>query len=340
MYEMSLKPSDIINKALVKDLPIRDITLDIDNPRIQLLIDSYKFTGQNTSDINDELIKTALFASRPSKSFNDLKKSIQKYGLKEPIWVYEKDKDTYVVIEGNTRKLIFDILHEENPYDDAWTTIKARVVPENTSKDVIVFLRIDAHMGGVEPWAPYERARYLYTLNKDQGYTVKELQDLSRTSQNEIKYDLRAFEVMQEQFINKYSDSVDDPKRKYNYFVEYVKNKKFRNLEEGQKVTVEEFSHWVSLEKIPRAIDVRDLPKILDDDESAKIFREKGYQAAIDHYSYQDPGINSPIFRDIEKITESLKELRLYEIDEIKNDPAKTSKLEGLVDTINKNFLT
>jgi hypothetical protein len=322
-----------MENAPVIVIPIEKVLLDRENPRIQFLIDSYLTRGKKFEEITQEQLMYGLRVKTEAK-YQSLKESIETKGMLEPIWVVQKG-DNYIVIEGNTRLLVFEDLSRKYPDKEQWKKISARVLPSDTSEDRIVFLRLEYHLGGKQAWDPYERARYLYNL-KGRGYTTERLARESRSKEAEIKNDIKAFEVMRDNFLTKYGSEIDNPLEKYSYFVELVGKEKLRNLLRSGQFSIEEYCEWVAEEKIPRAIDVRDLPEIFSHEEVLKVFKEKGYQEAIDLLSSVKPDAVSPLFRDIEKVTEQLLQLRSYEITQIKEEePAKKEKIEHLIKVAN-----
>ena len=311
------------------EIPIEKVFLDVDNPRIQFLIDSFVSKGTKIQNVTQKQLMLGLKVKTRLK-YDSLKESIETKGLLEPIWVVQ-NQDHYVVIEGNTRRLVFEDLSKKYPNKEQWKKITARVLPISAPKDMIAFLRLEYHLGGKQAWDPYERARYLYNL-KEAGYTTERLARESRAPEIEIKNDIKAFEVMRDNFLPKYGSEIDNPLEKYSYFVELVGKQKLRNLLRSGQFSIDDYCEWVAKEKIPRAIDVRDLPEIFSNEEVINAFKEKGYQEAISLLSSIKPDVVSPLFKDIEKVTEQLSQLRNYEIIQIRNEePAKKEKIQKLI---------
>lgn len=331
--QFSKQLTDTVSKAPTRKLPLELVVLDRENPRIQFLIDNELAKGTKIEDISQAKLRLGLRVKTKSR-YDSLKESIETTGLLEPIWVFEKDGE-YVVIEGNTRKIIFDELTDKYPNKPEWKQIEARILPVSTSEEVIAFIRLESHLGGKQPWDPYERARYLYNLQQ-KGYTIPRLAREARSSESEIKNDIKAFEIMRDNFLSKYGDELDNPVSKYSYFVELVGKKKVRNLEITGAFSIDDFAKWVAEDKIPRAIDVRDLPEIFSHEEVLKVFKDKGYESAMDLLATIKPDVASPLFRDVEKVIDQLQNLRHYEINQIRDEePAKKDSLEKLVKVVN-----
>lgn len=328
MKQSKLSSEFVSNNKAVR-IPIEKVLLDRENPRIQFLVDSLTAKGIKSEDITQKQLMFGL-KTKTKPKFNSLKESIETKGLLDPIWVVQGG-DNYIVIEGNTRRLVFEDLSRKYPDKDQWKFISAHVLPPSTPKDVIAFLRLEYHLGGKQAWDPYERARYLYNLRED-GYTVERLAREARSRELDIKSDIRAFETMRDNFLPKYGTEIDNPLDKYSYFVELVDNQRIKDLLRSGKFTLDEYCSWVAEEKIPRAIDVRDLPDIFSNEEVAKAFKEKGYEEAMHVLAVIKPDAVSPLFREIDKITDQLRRLPNYEVIQIREEePAKREKIANLI---------
>ena len=320
---------DIANLP-TQEVPIAQIEFDEENPRIQFLNDNLRAQGKKT--ISQEEIRFAQ-AAKTKSSYDKLLTSIETRGLIDPIWLYKRG-DKYVTIEGNTRKMVFEDLVEKYPGDSRWLTIKAKVLPEGVSDDDIAFLRLEAHLGGKRPWDAYERARYLYELSL-KGYTKNRLATEARTNSSEVEKDLKAYELMREEFLPHFGRVTENPTSKYSFFVELVKNKEMRKLIQTSEISVEDFCSWVAEDKIPMAINVRNLPHIYDDAEAIKIFKDKEYESAMLYLSTIKPEVASQLFRDIEKVIYRLKNLRNFEITEIREEKVKRDTVLELIKQAN-----
>src|SRR4030067_1524106 len=103
-------------------IPLKQIILDIENPRIQYFLD----TRLNDS-ITQEKIKFAL--AEGNDQYEKLKEHIERNrGIYDPIWVVPAEK-FYTVIEGNTRAFIYEQLSEKYVNDNKWRSIDAYVLP-------------------------------------------------------------------------------------------------------------------------------------------------------------------------------------------------------------------
>ncbi len=81
-------------------IPLKQLILDIENPRIQYFLDT-----RLNDDITQEKVKFAL--AEGNDQYERLKDHIESNGgIYDPIWVAPKD-NYFIVIEGNTKAFIF-----------------------------------------------------------------------------------------------------------------------------------------------------------------------------------------------------------------------------------------
>lgn len=315
-----------------REIEIEIILLDQENPRIGLFVDT-----QIKNVLTQEQITFALMNKSP-EAFNKLKESIEvNEGIINPIWVQPIDKESYIIIEGNTRLVIFRLLNEKYPHKKTFKKILCRILPREVNEKQKQFIKLEAHLRGTTPWDAYEKARYLYILNEKEGYSIARLNSLTRLSQNEIKVFIQAFLDMQEQYLQRYGD---DPKEvfKFSYFVEYEKNNKLKEELKKYNLTIYDFCNWVGTEKIPRAQLVRELQPILSHKESREEFIKRGYDYALEKLSIIKPALTSPIFDNIKKVIEGLRELPGWEVIEIieGSQPEKKRLIYDLFNQVSK----
>ena len=122
-------------------IPLKQLILDIENPRIQYYLDT-----KLNDNITQEKIKFAL--AEGNEQYEKLKDHIERNGgIYDPIWVVLKE-NYYTVIEGNTRAFVYEELSEKYVNDEKWKAIDAYVLPYKINRDVINFIRLEKHLFG------------------------------------------------------------------------------------------------------------------------------------------------------------------------------------------------
>jgi len=311
----------------IREIEVDKLVLDEENPRIGYWRDNIMRVTDHTSQ---EDLEIAL-KSGDYEDYNRLKRSIEtSEGVMEEIWVYPIEDDQYRIVDGNTRVLIYRDLRNKYPHKDYYKKIRSKVLPADITEKSINFIRLIAHLRGVNDWQAYERARMLYILWYHRGYTEEELQNTTKLSLNDIRRWREAYKNMNEQFLPNYSNK-PDALLKFSYFVEF-ENRKIKDGMKKYGLTVKDFCDWVGNEEITRAQDVRDLRKMFENDDIAKILKEEGFQAAKGELGMSVPAYASRLFEHIEKSIIGLKTMTRGEEELILSgqEPVKKSKIMEL----------
>ena len=307
-------------------IDLRQLILDIENPRIQYFLDT-----RLNDNITQEKIKFAL--ANANDQYEKLKEHIESNkGIYDPIWVVPKEdqKSFFVVIEGNTRAFIYEELSEKYVNDDNWKSIDAYVLPHKINKNAINFIRLEKHLFGQTPWAAYEKARELYRLHTQEDYSLKRLQQLTKLSAGDIKNSIQAYMDMEEQYLPKYNKPTE--RLKFSYFVEFRKNKELKKLVNEGRLSLPVFCDWVGEGKFRRGEDIRKLSMVLKDEQSRQALIDDNFRAALDQLEQKNPAAKSKLFEKMEDVIDGLEGLPFGELDEIKRglQPAKIDSLKRL----------
>lgn len=314
-----------------RDTTIRAEQIEIDflqldelNPRISFFRDN-----QITSTLTEEQITFALTNKKPD-AFRKLKDSIQNNrGIVHAIWVEPieaSNEKKYRVIEGNSRVVVYQQLAGEEPYEKNWKTIFSYVLPKEIDEGQENFIRLQSHLRGTTEWDAYEKAKYLYKLWDQDGWSIARLEKQTKMYSREIQNNIDAYKIMEEQYLPKHSEDPNEIS-KFSYFVEFVKDKKLQTLLEQNEKGVDDFCNWVAdKEKIPRGEDVRKLRDIMESKNTRIAFDNKGFEAAIQVLELQKPYLVSKLYREIEIVIDGLKELSSEEIDEMVSDSTSVKR--------------
>jgi hypothetical protein len=231
-----------------RKVPLESLTLDGANPRIGLFTDSQLKTSFSDAEIRHAIV------NRAPDAYGKLRESIEiNQGIRNPIWIAPTQSGKYLVIEGNTRVLIYRDLAEKYPANDVWSSIPAYVLPTGIRESQINFIRLEAHLRGVTPWDAYERARYLYILSEKEGYPVSRLEGLTRLTRADIETEIRAFRDMNEVYSARFPN---DPyqSQKFSYFVEYERSNKLKQQVQKAGFALPDFCDWVGKAQLPKCL--------------------------------------------------------------------------------------
>lgn len=252
-------------------ISVDEISYDIENPRIKMALE--KYGDQLTPDRIFFALRSAQEGTGGTSSFSSLRDSIRANGgVATPINVITKQGEK-ICIDGNTRLAIYKEFLKQG-VDGDWSKIKAITINNADQRD-IEKIRVSAHLVGAREWPAYEKARYLHYLRNQKFMTYDEMIALCGGNKTNIERQVDAYHDMNEY----YRDIVDDDAAfhidRFSGFVELQKqNIKDAIFEAG--FTLKNFGEWIRDGKIYRLADVRQLPKVLCDDEAKKLFLEGG----------------------------------------------------------------
>ena len=251
-------------------LNVDRVLFDTDNPRIKMALE--KYGDQLNAERIHFALRSATDGGKGASSYSSLRDSIlTSGGVMAPITVIVK-AGGYVCIDGNTRLAIYKQFLK-NGVKGNWSQIKA-IVLDNADQRYIETIRVSAHLVGPREWPAYEKARYLHYLRSQRFMDYSEMIALCGGNKTEIEHQIDAYHDMNEY----YRDVVDDTAFHIDRFSGFVQLQRPRIKEAifEASLDLKDFGEWIRDGKIYRLEDVRQLPKVLRDDEARKTFLEGG----------------------------------------------------------------
>ena len=249
-----------------RELDVDSVDYDTENPRIKKALEKYG-DKLNAGRIYFAL-RSATDGIHGTSSYDGLRDSILAHGgIASPIIVTDRGHG-YVCIDGNTRLAIYKQFLKERA-EDRWSTIKA-VILEDVEQYDIEKIRVAAHLVGAREWPAYEKARYLHYLRNQEFMDFSEMIALCGGNKRDIERQIDAYHDMNEY----YRDVVDDGAFKIDRFSGFVELQKpgIKDAIFDAGLELEDFGEWIRDGKIYRLADVRQLPKVLPDEEAKEIF--------------------------------------------------------------------
>lgn len=259
-------------KPVYTTLPIDNLELDIENPRIAKALEIY---GGN---IGAAEMALALKGSseEAGTSFISLRDSIKAYGgIISPIIVNRDLNGKLTVIEGNTRLLIYRDFQKK--ISGNWDNIPAMVYNNMTPQE-IHSIRLQAHLVGPRHWDPYSKARYLHYLSNNEHLTLAQIVDYCGGNKREVNNYIEAFIDMETHYRPLVGDDFDV--NRFSAFVE-LQQKRILDVLYKNNFTKKDFSEWVRDNKFGALQNIRKLPRVLNDPEARKVFLESDIQEAL-----------------------------------------------------------
>jgi hypothetical protein len=311
------------------ELPVDQIEIDPENPRIAYFLSNY-----NHEDINSDTI--ALLLGTSSVACESLRESIrQNNGIIHPIIVNKDTNGTYKVIEGNTRLQIYkDFLKANVP--GSWTKIKA-IVHDSLKSDFVHAVRLQAHLIGPREWDSYSKAKYLnYLYNEEHMPMNMIISFCGGTSKaNEIRNMINAYNDMERFYRPLCDDDTLFDIKKFQGFVE-LQRKTIIDSITANGFTKTDFSKWIQDEKIVILQDIRQIPKILKSKKATQKFLEENSTEAIKILAIEE--ITSDKLKDVpyellaKELSRRVFEITVSELHHLRDDVEYEDKLNCLRD--------
>ena len=258
-------------------LPVETLVLDTSNPRVARYIEMYDGV------VTDEQMSLALGAANyeqgaSTTTFQSLRGSIRTHGgLIHPILVNRKNENRLVVIEGNTRALIYRQFRSD---DDSgmWDEIPA-IVYYQLDQEEIDAIRLQAHLVGPRQWDPYSKAKYLDYLSNSEHLTTDQIIDFCGGQRTEVHRFIDAYNDMESHYRPLLaSDDQFDPTR-FSAFVE-MQAPRVQEALVTSGYTKTDFAGWVNDQILYPLDRVRRLPAILANPQAQSVFLTHGAREA------------------------------------------------------------
>jgi len=223
--------------SVLKEIPIKEISLDIDNPRY--FEDKLEF---NIKKWTDKILEQHILTGKSKEQgIADILPSIKAVGIRIPIWVYENKNGKYVVLEGNRRLIVLRELIRQKispPKGVKYDRVIAHVFPKNTDPRIVESQKLLIQTGQ-KKWGAFNEASQIYNLIHKFSYSPEEVAVMWKTNVANIVKEVESFKYFKEysEFIKKNPYAVSDP-RKYTYFQRAgvaVKNRFFGTKAERMK---------------------------------------------------------------------------------------------------------
>lgn len=258
-------------------LPVEKLVFDTSNPRVARYIEMYG------GEVTDEQMSLALGAANyeqgeSTTTFQSLKASIRTHGgLIHPILINRETDDRLVVIEGNTRALIYRQFRSDDN-SGRWNEIPAIVYDQLDEKEIDA-IRLQAHLVGPRQWDPYSKAKYLDYLSNSEHLTTDQIIDFCGGQRAEVHRFIDAYNDMENHYRPTLaSDDQFDPTR-FSAFVE-MQNPRVQEALLASGYTKEDFAKWVNDQILFPLNRVRRLPAILANPQARKVFLTDGAREA------------------------------------------------------------
>lgn len=312
-------------------LPIIDIELDVNNPRIQQYLEMY---GDN---VTSDGIALALNGAggNASSSYQILKESIKvNKGIINPIIVNKLADGRKVVIEGNTRLQIYKEFAQADP-SGPWNEIIA-IVYNQLPNNEIHAIRLQTHLVGPRDWDPFSKAKYLNQLSNIDKLPMATIISFCGGKKTEIIKLISAYtDMIQFYFPKAKKYEMDPDPREFSKFSE-LQNKSVQQALIVHGYRKDDFAEWVINGNIDTAQNVRKLPAILANSIARDTFLKSTISEAEKHLNAVEKGnkglVNATMNDLVAELVKRCRNIEFSYIKQLRNDPRFETHKDNLRD--------
>ena len=308
----------LIAEADVVDVPIEKLRLDTENVRFKHL----------PKKLSPDEIEQRI---RQEDDTNDLCEQILAAGVVYEPLVINSDN---IVLEGNRRLVCLRMLKEEISNGklegfpkDKFTTLKCRILPKGVDDKTVDLYLATIHVKGKKPWKLFNRAKHIYRLNRFHGMSYDTLADYLGMGKVTIQRSITVYHLILE-----YSRKFPDDKEwfhKFTYFEELFKRKELKEYRDDKAFLIK-FMKWIHDGKFHDHRDVRQLLKVITDEDIYREFQKNGFGAALNLLESKDPSLSNQQFKKIKDTIDVLKSMSRTELEELKGNAAKRKLIIAL----------
>jgi len=314
---------DKIITADILSIPLSKLKLDPKNVR-------FKHIEQL---MTDQELEETIWKESGTKSL--LKEIRYSQGLSEQPLVKKISDGTFVVKEGNRRTVCLRKLKEEiasrkeeNIPIEKIDTVQCIVLPEDVDDPAIALYLARIHVSGKKPWSAANQGAHVYDLVRKFDYEWSEIAKSINVSKNTINQMVKAFDATME-----YHEKYPDDERwlhRYSHFLELYKRRGLMEWADEPK-NLQQFRQWVFDSKIPMAIQVRKLEKIILEDRNAYKAMQNG-ATVLEAEEMMKGNISSSsgvrdFYQNVQSFMEGFPRNKMHEISK---DKEELQKLESL----------
>lgn len=319
-----------------KEIPIEEVNLDLNNPRIKQWIEMYG------DEITSEGIALALSASAGTETtatYTALKESIRvNGGIITPILVNREPSGTMTVIEGNTRLQIYKEFHELDP-EGPWGTIIA-IIYDNLPQERIHAIRLQSHLVGPRDWDPFSKAKYLNQLSNIDKLPMEMIISFCGGKSSEIRKLIAAYRDMTKHYFEAADmEGIDRDPKEFSKFAE-LQNRSIKDALYTHKLNEKDFAQWVVRGNIDNAQNVRKLPAILSNPIAFEEFKKSTISEAVKYLNADEKGIKNlkDISMDdlVKELTNRILHVTRKETINLKNDPRFANRRDNILDLLDE----
>lgn len=303
-------------------VPVSDIAHDLGNPSIRKALEMYG------KDATPDQIHLAVHANDGNVGGGGDTCSKQREailasrGAIQPVLINRTGGGDLVCIEGSVRVAFYqEFIRDGRPGN--WGSIPA-LLHDRLDDEALDAARQKFHLIGSEPWGPYSRAKYYHHLRCIERIPLSTIVNFFGEKESDVNKWISAFSDMEKYYRSAIPASEKFDTKRFSGFVELQKPA-IKQAIYSSGFDLKDFSIWIHQKKIFPLWTVRNLPKILENEEAKKIFIEDGALKSL-QYIEMSSGNNILDGASLLQISRSfinrVNALSFLEVQRLKDDPS------------------
>lgn len=315
-------------KPELQVISVKSLLLDQDNPRFFEVMELKGKKIVTQDDLMREL--------EEDPDIPTLSKSIVKSGVKDPIWVQEKESGKYLVIEGNRRTFILRNLIKDGaipPNGVRYDVVSAYVLPKDTPPTELLLQRARLQ-AGKRVWGPFNEAATTYKLRTEYGMEEEDIAADMQISVKEVRDRIENYKLLL-----RYAKDTGDPNpMKYSFFAEApAKVREWYNSTPDNMKSyfglITPKDGYQKIRSVATKGGLRDFKDILDNPEALRRFiREPDMTVdeALKIVMKKDIKKQAPVLKKLAGITSDLNAITEDQIERLRDDDAIVRSIKSL----------
>lgn len=290
-------------------VPIGQIALDPDNPRIRRLV---RERHGDASPTEDDLIEII----RAPSAFHGLMRRVREHGgIHDPILI----RHSGLIVEGNSRAAIYKLLAQAPKTDtETWASIPVHRLSKDTPEQLISLYRASVHVARKTNWVTFAQAEELFELHTTHGLSWEQIALATGLTEKKVTQLIDAYKFTRDDIAPLVKPAIQQKtiEKTFGHAREFMTKKALADLRNDPKAR-ESFAEAVAAGKISQR-QVWGLSPILKSEKAIEKLKRDGYKAAKKEIAKTSPQDVSPVLQDVLKLKKTLGDLTADDLELLK----------------------
>lgn len=325
--------SIVINRTEIpvvfERVPIGEVTLDPDNPRIRRLV---RERYGDSSPTENDLIEII----RAPTAFQGLMRRVREHGgIHDPILI----RHSGMIVEGNSRAAIYKLLaRAAQANSQTWDTIPVHRLSADTPDRLISLYRASVHVARKTNWITFAQAEELFELQNTHGLSWGQIALATGLTEMKVTQLIDAYMFTRDEIAPLVEPAIQQKtiEKTFGHAREFMTKKALADLCNDPKAR-KSFAEAVAAGKISQR-EVWGLSPILKSEKAVEKLKREGYKAAKKEIAKTSPQDVSPVLKEVLKLKKSLGNLTADDLELLKQNGRAREILTQLKSSIDSTI--